>query len=219
MLENNHLNELILRFPEDVQKIFLQMIQAYQNGYVDYVYQTDKVDVQNRRIKNLVKSFRNMDYFYVMPLTQDLALEIAHDWKYEPPYDFYDATADPKDYAELISPEQRGDRYFAVIRNGALMGYFCLELHGADLELGLGMKPSYTGQGNGRAFYQAIEDYLKEKQDVQRLILAVASFNKRAQALYQKVGFIKTETFLQETNGGEYEFIRMEKELSKDAPR
>ncbi len=77
MLENNRLNDLLNRFPEDVQIIFKEMIQAYQLGYVDYVYQTDKVDVQNRRIKNLIKSFRRMDYFYVMPLSQDLALEIA----------------------------------------------------------------------------------------------------------------------------------------------
>ncbi|ABP90908.1 Acetyltransferase [Streptococcus suis 05ZYH33] len=40
MLENNRLNELILRFPEDVQLIFKDMIPSYQLGYVDYVYQT-----------------------------------------------------------------------------------------------------------------------------------------------------------------------------------
>lgn len=63
MLENNRLNQLMLRFPEDVQLIFNEMIPSYQLGYADYVYQTDDVATQNRRIKNLAKNFRKMDYF------------------------------------------------------------------------------------------------------------------------------------------------------------
>ncbi|MDQ8758669.1 hypothetical protein [Streptococcus ruminantium] len=96
MLENNRLNELILRFPEDVQLIFKNMISSYQLGYVDYVYQTDNNATQNRRIKNLIKNFRRMDYFYIMPLQQDLALEIANQWRYEAPYDVYNVSANPE---------------------------------------------------------------------------------------------------------------------------
>lgn len=117
----------------------------------------------------------------------------------------------------LISPEARKDSYFAVIRNGALMGFFCLEMTEHQLELGLGMKPSFTGQGNGKAFYQAIEDYLKTSYpDCHSIHLAVAAFNQRAQALYRKVGFVEKEHYRQETNGGLYDFIRMEKELACD---
>ena len=211
MLENHRLNELILRFPADVQLIFKNMIMAYQLGYVDYVYQADQVATQNRRIRNLIKNFRNMDYFYVMPLSQDLALEIATEWKYPAPYDFYDATADPEDYAELVSEEARGDHFFAVIRNGALMGYFCVFPTGTSLELGLGMKPSYTGQGNGRAFYQTIEDYLRNNYEEKIIELSVAAFNERAQHLYEQCGFKEIGRYIQETNGGQYPFIKMKK--------
>lgn len=214
MIENNRLNELISRFPEDVQVLFQDMIPAYQLGYVDYVYQTDKVDVQQRRIKNLAKTFRCMDYYSVMPLTQDLALEIANQWMYEPPYDFYNAVADPEDYAELISPEARGDRYFAVIRNAGLLGYFTYEWSADVLTLGLGMKPERTGQGDGRAFYQVIEDYLIKECSPRKLSLAVATFNERAQRLYRAVGYREIERFVQETNGGLYDFIKMEKEVN-----
>lgn len=205
MLENNRLNELILRFPEDAQLIFKDMIPSYQLGYVDYVYQTDHYATQNRRIKNLAKNFRKMDYFYIMPLPQDLALEIANQWRYQAPLDAYTISADPETYAEMISPEARGDRFFAVIRNAALMGYFCIDQDGEVVELRLGMKPSLTGQGNGRAFYQAIEDYLVEHVQPASIKLTVASSHQAAQALFRTFGFTEREK--------QAEYIKMEKKV------
>ena len=46
MLENNQFNDFLLRFPEDVQLILTDMIPRYQQGYLDYVHQTEKVDIQ-----------------------------------------------------------------------------------------------------------------------------------------------------------------------------
>lgn len=208
MLENNRLNELILRFPEDVQLIFKDMIPSYQLGYVDYVYQTDSYATQNRRIKNLAKNFRRMDYFYIMPLPQDLALEIANQWRYQPPLDAYTISANPETYAEMISPEARGDRFFAVIRNAALMGYFCIDQDGETVDIRLGMKPSLTGQGNGRAFYQAIEDYLVEHVQPASIKLTVASSHQVAQKLFHALGFTEIEK--------QSEYIKMEKKLLKN---
>ncbi len=42
------------------------------------------------------KNFRRMDYFYIMPLPQDLALEIANQWRYQPPLDAYTISATPR---------------------------------------------------------------------------------------------------------------------------
>jgi len=44
-------------------------------------------------------------------------------------------------------------------------------------------------------------------------MLAVADFNKRAIKLYEKLGFETSETYLQETNGGQYSFVKMKKLL------
>ena len=80
-------------------------------------------------------------------LSQQHALEIAKDWHYEAPYDFYDMKNDLEDYEEIISPEARGDRYYQVLREGELYGFFCLEQKGERiLELGLGMKPEHCGK-------------------------------------------------------------------------
>ncbi|WP_261309564.1 GNAT family N-acetyltransferase [Streptococcus suis] len=183
--------------------IFKDMIPSYQLGYVDYVYQTDNYATQNRRIKNLAKNFR-----YIMPLPQDLALEIANQWRYQPPLDAYTISANPETYAEMISPEARGDRFFAVIRNAALMGYFCIDQDGETVDIRLGMKPSLTGQGNGRAFYQTIEDYIVEHVQPASIKLTVASSHQVAQKLFHALGFAEREK--------QADNIKMEKKLVCD---
>lgn len=60
----------------------------------------------------------------IEPLTQQYALEIAKNWHYEAPYDFYDMKNDLEDYEELVSPEACGDRYYQVVREGKLYGFF-----------------------------------------------------------------------------------------------
>ncbi|WP_449453836.1 GNAT family N-acetyltransferase [Streptococcus suis] len=203
----------MLRFPEDVQLIFKEMIRSYQLGYVDYVYQADDVSTQNRRIKNLAKNFRKMDYFYIMPLSQDLAVGIANQWHYQAPYDVYNFRADSTRYSQLISPDEREGRFFAVIRNGALMGYFSIHTVGKVLTLDLGMKPTLTDQGKGKEFYQAIEGYLHEHYALVQLELVVASFNQRAQSIFRTAGYKEKNYVRQTMNGYQYECIRMEKKL------
>lgn len=183
MLTNSQFSDFLLRFPEDVQLILKDMIPSYQQGYMDYVYQTDKVDIQARRIKNLIKNFRIMDYTYVMPMPQDLALEIASDWIY-PSYleiDLQDVNR------EILSADARENRYFVVIWNGAMMGYFRLLQTEATADLFLSLKPKYLGKGNGSRFYQAIEGFLKKQGRVE--ILQVKATEQRVQKFFVDCGF------------------------------
>lgn len=43
------------------------------------------------------------------------------------------------------------------------------------------------------------------------IMLAVASFNKRAIRMYESIGFQAMEKYIQKTNGAEFEFIKMKK--------
>ncbi|MGG1687482.1 hypothetical protein [Pseudalkalibacillus sp. NRS-1564] len=43
--------------------------------------------------------------------------------------------------------------------------------------------------------------------------MAVAEFNKRAIKVYQRAGFQITHLFMQQTNGGEFQFVEMKKNL------
>ena len=110
-------------------------------------------------------------------MRQSAALEIAGHWKYDGEYAFYDMTADPEDYEELVNPEKRGDRYFSVFEGDGLMGFFCVEQKGADIEIGLGLRPDLTGRGKGGAFLAEILSFVRENYSFEKIRVDVASFN------------------------------------------
>ena len=215
---DKRIEDIAEKMSQEGKDIYLAMIPPYKTGYADYVFQTDKPDIQARRIKNLDKNFRRLltePYFWIQPMSQDSAEQIAS-WHYPAPYDFYDMVADEEDLAQLLSESTRENTYFEVIRNGALFGFATFYPKKDYLEIGLGMKPDQTGKGLGVNFYQAIEDFARKNFDCQVLQLSVASFNQRALALYQKVGYKKVEAYQQATNGGEYPFVKLQKKLKNE---
>lgn len=144
-------------------------------------------------------------------MDQQSAEEIANRWKYDGGYAFYDMTADPEDYEEILSPEKRGERYFSVFSGSALAGFFCLEQEDGVIELGLGLRPDLTGQGLGQAFLRQILWFLEARYPFETICLRVASFNQRAIKVYERAGFVKTGTAQVPTNGGVYDFTLMER--------
>lgn len=144
-------------------------------------------------------------------MKQSDALEIADHWKYDGEYAFYNMTEDPEDYEEIVTPEKRDDRYFSVFDGSGLMGFFCVEQEGADIALGLGLRPDLTGCGKGSAFLAEILDFVREKYDFENIHMDVASFNQRAIKVYERAGFVKTGTAKLPTNGGIYDFTHMER--------
>lgn len=146
----------------------------------------------------------------IAPLRQDEAEEIAR-WRYEPPYDFYDASADHRDLAELLDPAQRGDKYFAARSAGELVGYFGLVESGNIVGIGLGLRPDLTGCGLGQSFLETALEFARVSFRPTRFRLSVADFNKRAITVYERAGFVQTRTYLHETNGGLFSFVEMER--------
>ncbi|GGE44013.1 N-acetyltransferase [Pullulanibacillus camelliae] len=150
-----------------------------------------------------------MDYVFKR-MTQKEAEEIAYHWHYDGPYSFYDMEADPEDMEEFLDPVRRGETTYSVYDRDKLVGFFSFTSHGEHVvEMGLGMHPLLTGQGRGLAFIQSGLAFVKERLCSNTIRLAVATFNKRAIKVYKRAGFISIETYLQETNGDRYEFVRM----------
>ena len=132
----------------------------------------------------------------------DVLAEIER-WRYEAPYDFYDGNAEP-----VVNP----DRFFAARADaGRLAGFFYFELRGDVHEYGLGLRPDLTGQGLGLAFVRTGLEFGRERFRPARLVLAVAAFNERAIAVYERAGFEitgrHTRTF---ARFGDVPFVDME---------
>jgi len=143
-------------------------------------------------------------------MTQEQAEIIAFNWHYEGEYSFYDIEADKEDLDEFLNPEKRGDTTFVVTKEKELFGFFSFnEVNQNTIEMGLGMRPDLTGRGVGEQFVRAGIEFAKSKYKPNKITLSVASFNQRAIKVYQKIGFEEVAIFMQDTNGSNFEFLKM----------
>ncbi|WP_325034793.1 GNAT family N-acetyltransferase [Lentibacillus sp. Marseille-P4043] len=132
-------------------------------------------------------------------------------WKYVKPYDFYNNDLNDESLQEFLE-----NPYFAVVdQDDELFGFFCVGesaqvpignqvgAYNEDMiDIGFGMKPNLTGQGNGFEFCSLIFRCVQENYDKKDLRLTVATFNKRAIHLYGKLGFVKKMAF--DTDSAEF---------------
>lgn len=150
--------------------------------------------------------------FEFQPMDQDWARAIAG-WHYEGIYAFYDMEQDAGDLEELLDPNSWKDHTYAVTDDqGDLVGFFCFEPQKEGVVIGLGLRPDLTGRGWGQSFLEAGLELAREKYRPAAFLLSVATFNQRAIHVYRKAGFEDAEVYLHETNGGQYEFLRMVRE-------
>ncbi|BBH20311.1 N-acetyltransferase [Paenibacillus baekrokdamisoli] len=132
------------------------------------------------------------------------AIQITR-WKYSGKYSFYDYDDSPESIKELMD-----GTYFSLKReHNELIGFCCFgsnaqvpggrqfNLYHEDqmLDLGLGMRPDLTGRGMGMLFLTTCMNYASETFPSHRLRLSVATFNKRAIALYTNAGFKPLTSF------------------------
>ncbi|SDN26848.1 Ribosomal protein S18 acetylase RimI [Fictibacillus solisalsi] len=143
----------------------------------------------------------------VKPSNEGHAREISH-WSYEAPYDFYNMDGRRESMNELL------ENHYSVVldEKDKLVGFFCTgksaqvpagKRVGAyekedELDIGLGMNPELTGQGNGSIFLPFILGYLEGQLSNRAYRLTMASFNQRAIRLYQKFGFREIMAFHRE---------------------
>ncbi|MBS4194332.1 GNAT family N-acetyltransferase [Bacillus sp. FJAT-49870] len=150
-------------------------------------------------------------------MTKNDAKKIIN-WKYEPPYDFYNMDDNEESLQELL-------QYNGIFAGEELIGFYCVgsfaqvpigrdkgsypETEGL-VDLGFGMKPELTGQGFGYTFVSFIIAEIQQKDCLSKIRLTVAEFNKRAITLYEKVGFVTQTSFL----ANDISFLVMIKKLN-----
>jgi len=154
-----------------------------------------------------------MEYNFVS-MNKEYAHDIAYNWKYNDIYSFYDITADEDDLEEFLNEESWNDHYFVALNEkGELVGFYSFSFENEIMWIGFGLKPELTGRKLGADFVIAGINFGVKKFNYEKnyIMLAVASFNKRAIRMYENIGFQTVENYMQKTNGAEFEFIKMKK--------
>ncbi|MGM9950718.1 MAG: GNAT family N-acetyltransferase [Lysinibacillus sp.] len=139
----------------------------------------------------------------VKKMDEKQALDILG-WRYEKPYDFYNQEDTAADRAELLN-----GTYSAVVdEEGQLAGFFCTGTSAqvpaghrygvydeTGIDMGLGLHPKRTGKGMGYAFCTFILAQIEARHPGKPVRLTVATFNRRAIRLYEKLGFVRRHAF------------------------
>ena len=131
-------------------------------------------------------------------------------WRYDPPYDIYDVGSGDREEAVqvLLDPQYA---YYAILRaEGELAAYCCFgsdaQVPGGDydtpaLDVGLGVRPDLTGQGQGSAYAQAVLGFARHAFSPPAFRVTVAEFNERALRVWERAGFRRVQRFERRQEG------------------
>jgi RimJ/RimL family protein N-acetyltransferase len=131
-------------------------------------------------------------------------------WQYEPPYDVYNL--DLHETEELLRYFLQPDVNCYVItdKDGDLLAYCTFgpdgqvpggDYHDTALDIGLGVRPDLTGQGQGHTFVNAVLDFARRTFAPVLFRVTIAEFNQRAQRVWMKAGFDLVSRFGRTADG------------------
>jgi [ribosomal protein S18]-alanine N-acetyltransferase len=128
-------------------------------------------------------------------------------WEYDPPYDIYNHSPEniTHQIEYMIDKEQR----FYIFKDPQeiLLGFFSIGKDGQvqdgdysedAIDIGIGIRPDLTGNGNGSVFVQKTIEAIQEQYPGKKLRVTVADFNSRAKAVWEKNGFLLRKRFTRE---------------------
>ena len=145
----------------------------------------------------------------IQPLTAAQIREMLA-WKYEEPYAIYNmAAGDAAEAVQFFGDPANG--YYAILGETGTLHGFCnfghdAQVPGGDygaeaLDIGMGLRPDLTGQGNGAAYAAAVFDFARQKFPQLLHRVTIAAFNRRAQRLCEHFGFRVNEQFTRAQDG------------------
>lgn len=158
-----------------------------------------------------------MSTYKFRPMTSEKAKMIST-WQYEEPFSIYNMDDSEESISELLN----GEYYYVMNELNLLVGYICTGgaarvpggysagiYEDVFLDIGLGLKPEYTGLGKGLDFLAAALNFLNKRFNTNKYQLVVAEFNERAINVYERIGFIKGARLNSKFEDKEIRFISM----------
>lgn len=136
-------------------------------------------------------------------------------WHYDGVYAFYDQDILPMLSLALFRSPLRmlGLEAFVVFGDSVganeRIGIFTFIQRGGVIEIGLALRPDLTGRGLGLSFFEAGLNFARDRYAPTRFTLDVATFNVRAQRVYERAGFRPLDTFSRRFKGKQCEFLAM----------
>jgi len=152
------------------------------------------------------------------------AIDISN-WTYEEPYNIYNGNTSDEFIQELLEGS-----YFVVLdEKSKLVGFYCFgpaaqvpvgnQYRAYDdtgfIDIGLGIRPDFCGKGKGYDFFLKGLEFVQKRFLAKKFRLTVASFNKRAIRVYERIGFRKTAAFERKKLDENMTFLVMEMRLIK----
>jgi len=134
-------------------------------------------------------------------------------WVYDDVYAFYNHDADFEN--ECMD----GNHFVFINERNELIGYMCFGIEarvptnedGAYLDdcldIGLHIKPDFTGKKLGKTFIKACLDFAIENYNTNRFRATIASFNKRALALCLSNGFSVAQEVTHKITGTKFTIV------------
>jgi ribosomal-protein-alanine N-acetyltransferase len=125
-------------------------------------------------------------------------------WHYPPPYEVYNEETGSMEQVvqEVLRPDYH---YYRMAEDSdPLVAYCCFgadaRVAGGDyalaaLDLGLMVRPDLNGQGRGVQFATAVLTFAQQNFPQKVWRVTIAEFNRRAQRVWQRLGFRQVETF------------------------
>jgi len=135
----------------------------------------------------------------------------ALNWRYKPPYDFYNH--DPEKLDELLHSAflNPAYRYYSVLdEKDTLVAFRCFgedaQVPGGDysvdaLDMGGGLRPDLTGFGLGPRIIWAAMEFAMSEFSPHTFRTTVAEFNLRARRACEKVGYVFSQRFVATHDG------------------
>ena len=148
----------------------------------------------------------------IVDMTPHAAREILS-WRYLDDYAIYNIIAEDID-EEITFFMNLDNHYYAIVDADKTVVGHCVfytegRVPGGDysldaLDIGIGMRPDWIGQGKGSNITLLVMDFGQERYQPTRFRATVAAWNERAQKVCTNNGFEEVSRFTATSNGKEY---------------
>lgn len=149
--------------------------------------------------------------FFFKPMNVAYATQIAH-WQYDAPYDVYNSVSDPSEIEKAIQSylDPQNGYYCLIDAHDELVAFCCFgedaQVPGGDytntaLDIGLGVHPDLTGQGQGQRYIADVLNFAQLTFHSTIFRVTVAAFNERALRAWKKASFQQIQTFSARADG------------------